>query len=88
MHQVGEEANDLALKLVGVAAEVTVVEGVSDVVGAVAEEGQQRRVVEVLVAGIADEPVSQLLEVAQERVEPLLGPGTCFHCWPLRAIAS
>ena len=54
MHQIGEDADDLALHFVGVAAEVAVVEGVPDVVGTVAQEGQHSRIVEALVAGVAD----------------------------------
>ena len=39
----------------------------------VAQEGQQSRVVEGLVAGVADEPVSQLLKVAQKARRGALG---------------
>ena len=79
MHQIGEGADDLALHLVGVAAEVAVVEGVPDVVGTVAQEGQQSRVVEALVAGVADEPVSERLEVAQKGVETPLRSSLVLH---------
>ena len=79
MHQVDEGFDDLPIHIVCVVAEVAFVEGVSDVVWTVAQEGQQSRVIEVLVAGVADEPGSQLLEVAQKGVETLVGSRPVIH---------
>ena len=55
--------------------------GSPDVVWRIAKERQQGRVVEVLVARIPDEPVSQFLEVAQQRVEAIFGCGWVGHGW-------
>ena len=66
-----ELADDLSLHLVGVASKVAVVERVADVVDGVLHEGQQRRVVEVVVARIADLLSVQRLEVVLQGVEAL-----------------
>ena len=64
-----ELADDLSLHLVGVAPKVAFVERVADVVDRVLHEGQQRRVVEVMVARIAGLLSVQRLEVVPQGVE-------------------
>ena len=58
--------DDLSLELVGVAPVVGLVEGVSDVVEGVAEEGDEGGVVEHLVAGVADLPLLRVLDCLEE----------------------
>ena len=73
MHHVSERVDYIVLELVSVAAEAAAVERVSYVVGAVLEEGQQLRVVEVLIAGVADLLGAQLFKFLQQSIEAFLG---------------
>ena len=58
--------------LVGVAAEVAVVERVAHVVDCVSHEGQQCGVVEVLIAGIANRMPTQRVEFSKKGIESSL----------------
>ena len=58
--------DDLSFELVGVAPVVGLVEGVSYVVEAVAEEWDERGVVQVLVAGVAHLPLLRVLDFLEE----------------------
>ena len=78
MHQVSEDADDLALHLVGVAAEVAVVERVAHVVDCVSHEGQQCGVVEVLIAGIANRMPTQRVEFSKKGIESSLSIHSCL----------
>ena len=64
--ELGEVEYDLSFELVGVAPVVGLVEGVSDVVEAVAEEWYERGVVEVLVARVAHLPLVPVLDFLEE----------------------
>ena len=72
-HQAGEAGDDLPFDAVGVAPVVAAVEGVPDVVQRVFEEGQEGRVVELLVGGVPDLLVRCGLDFGQETVQSFLG---------------
>ena len=61
--------DDLALELVGVGPVVGLVEGVADVVEGMAEERDERGVVEVLVGGVAHLALVHVLDCVEELVQ-------------------
>ena len=78
MHHVRKDVDHLVLNLVSVDAEAAAVEWVSDVVGAVLEEGPQLRVVEILIARVADLLGAHLLKFLQQGGEAFLGLSSHF----------